>query len=109
VLLNDPSYVEAARAFAERVLRDGGSDFRQRLDFAFQRALSRPASEEEAAVLAELLNTHTAEYESNPTAAAALLNVGEHKVPAELTTPELAAWTSLTRTILNLHEVITRN
>jgi hypothetical protein len=109
VLLNDPSYVEAARAFAERVLREGGSEFRQRLDFAFQRALSRPASEEEAAVLAELLNTHTAEYESNPSAAAALLNVGEHKVPAELATPELAAWTSLTRTILNLHEVITRN
>jgi hypothetical protein len=109
VLLNDPIYVEAARAFAERILREGGSDFRQRLDFAFQWALSRPATNEEAEVLAELLSSQSAEYESNPTAAAALLNVGEHKPPADLTAAELAAWTSLTRTILNLHEVITRN
>jgi hypothetical protein len=109
VLLNDPIYVEAARAFAERILREGGSEFRQRLDFAFQWALSRPATNEEAEVLAELLSSQSAEYESNPTAAAALLNVGEHKPPADLTAAELAAWTSLTRTILNLHEVITRN
>jgi hypothetical protein len=109
VLLNDPSYVEAARAFAERILREGGSDFRQRLDFAFRWALSRPATNEEAELLAELLSSQSAEYESNPTAAAALLNVGEHKPPADLAAAELAAWTSLTRTILNLHEVITRN
>jgi hypothetical protein len=109
VLLNDPTYVEAARAFAQKVLREGGQDFRQRLDFAFQRALSRPASDEEAAVLEELFATQTAEYESNPAQALALLNVGAHPAPAELAAPELAAWTALTRTLLNLHEVITRN
>ena len=109
VLLNDPTYVEAARAFAEKVLREGGQNFRQRLDFAFQRALSRPASDEEAAVLEELFATQTAEYESNPAQALALLNVGAHPAPAELGAPELAAWTALTRTLLSLHEVITRN
>jgi hypothetical protein len=109
VLLNDPTYVEAARTFAEKVLREGGTDFRQRLDFAFQRALSRPANDEEAEVLQELLATQSAEYESNPAAAQALLSTGEHPVPSEVPPAELAAWTSLTRTILNLHEVITRN
>lgn len=109
VLLNDPSYVEAARAFAEKILREGGSAFRERIDFAFRRALARPASDEEASVLEELLATQTAEYAANPAAAQALLSVGEHQRPGEIPPPELAAWTNLTRTLLNLHEVITRN
>ena len=60
-------------------------------------------------MLEELFATQTAEYESNPAQALALLNVGAHPAPAELGAPELAAWTALTRTLLNLHEVITRN
>jgi hypothetical protein len=108
VLLNDPSYVEAARAFAEQILRQSGSN-RDRLDFAFRRALSRPIQDDEAVVLEELLNTHMAEYQADAAAAAALMTVGEKPMPADLPTPELSAWTSVARTILNLHEVITRN
>lgn len=108
VLLNDPSYVEAARAFAEQILRHDGST-RDRLNFAFRRAVSRSIQDDEATVLEELLNAHLAEYEANATAAAELLTVGAKQAPADLPTPELAAWTSVARTILNLHEVITRN
>ncbi len=109
VLLNDPSYVEAARAFAETVLGQGGIQQNDRLNFAFRRAVSRSPTEEELAVLKQLLNAHTAEYEANPAAAAELLSVGAKPVSDKYSLPELAAWTSVTRTILNLHEVITRN
>ncbi len=109
VLLNDPSYVEAARAFAEAILRDGGASTRDRLNFAFRRALSRPVSDQEAVVLEQLLNKHLAEYQASAAAAAEVLTVGAKPAPSDLPTPELAAWTSVARTILNLHETITRN
>ena len=109
VLLNDPSYIEAARAFAELIVRDGGATTSDRLGFAFRRAVSRPAAPDELAVLEQLLNSHLAEYDANPAAAAELLSVGAKPVPEDLAKPELAAWTSVARTILNLHEVITRN
>jgi len=108
VLLNDPSYVEAARAFAEMILRHEGST-RDRLDLAFRRALSRPILDEEATVLEELLNDHVAEYTASAATAAELLKVGEKPAAGDLPTPEMAAWTSVARTILNLHETITRN
>ncbi len=109
VLLNDPSYVEAAHAFAEMIVREGGTTTAERLAFAFRRAVSRPATEEELAVLEQLLTSHLAEYEANPAAAAEVLSVGAKPVAEDLPKPELAAWTSVARTILNLHEVITRN
>lgn len=109
VLLNDPSYVEAARAFAELILRGGGTTTRDRLSFAFRRAVSRAATDEELAVLEQLLNSHLAEYTANPAAVTEVLSVGAKPAPDDLSKPELAAWTSVARTILNLHEVITRN
>ncbi len=108
VLLNDPSYVEAARAFAESLLRNGGDD-QQMIELAFRRALSRPATEDEIAILLELVRTHLAEYEENPATALDVLKVGQNPLPADLPPTKLAAWTSVTRTILNLHEMFTRN
>jgi hypothetical protein len=109
VLLNDPSYVEAARALAEIVLQQSGPSPRQRLDFAFGRALSRPATDAESAVLEALLRNNLAQYTNNPQAAAALLHIGARKPAADLDAALLSAWTNVCRAILNLHEVITRN
>ncbi|MFM9962085.1 MAG: PSD1 and planctomycete cytochrome C domain-containing protein [Planctomycetaceae bacterium] len=109
VLLNDPSYVEASRAFAENILRSGGSTTREKLDWAFRRAVSRPIKPAEAEVLERLLQAHLDEYKSDATAAGELLSVGAKPAPTDLDKPELAAWTSIARTILNLHETITRN
>ena len=109
VLLNDPSYVEAARAFAELIVRHGGSTPRDRLNFAFRRAVSRDIKPAEAEVLERLLQAHLDEYKSDAAAANELLSVGARPVPVDLDKPELAAWTSIARTVLNLHEVITRN
>lgn len=109
VLLNDPSYVEASRAFAENILRSGGSNTRDKLDWAFRQAVSRPIKPAEAEVLERLLQTHLDEYKSDAAAANELLTVGAKPTPADLDKSELAAWTSIARTILNLHETITRN
>src|SRR5262249_1840125 len=108
VLLNDPTYVEAARTFAERVLREGGQSVTERLNYAYRLALSRDIKPEEAKVLTALFEKHLNEYRADQTAAQRYLSTGDRRVRKQMDLAELAAWTSVTRTILNLHEVITR-
>lgn len=108
VLLNDPTYVEAARAFAELTIREGGSTAADRIDFAFRRAVSRPARAREIEILERLIESARAEYAAKPEMAAELGKVGERPLPADIDAPTLAAWTAVTRAILNLHETITR-
>jgi hypothetical protein len=109
VLLNAPEFVEAARVFAERVLTDGGTTTDVRLDFAFKLALSRPAKAAEKETLTELLNKHREQYAKDAKAADEVLKAGAKPANAKLDKAELAAWTSVTRTILNLHAAVTRN
>ena len=108
VLLNDPSYVEAARVFAELILREGGASTADRLQFAFRRAVSRAATSDELNVLQQLLEAQQLHYKNNAADAQDVLTVGAHPAAESLDTVELAAWTSVARTLLNLHEVITR-
>jgi len=108
-LLNDPSYVEAARAFAQRALTEGGSETDSRLKWAFLHALSRHPSPRELAPLKALLESHAEEFSNDKKAATALLQTGLSQPPAGLDPSELAAWTSVARAILNLNEAITRN
>jgi hypothetical protein len=107
VLLNDPIYVEAARAFAERAVKAAESDA-DRLDWMFREAVSRPIKPAERDVLAELLAKHRTEYKADSKAAESFLKVGAKPAPAG-DAAELAAWTSVARAVLNLHAVITRN
>jgi hypothetical protein len=109
VLLNDPTYVEAARAFAERILREGGSSNDDRLRWAFGQCLSREPKPEEMRILSSLLDKHTSEYHADPEAARKLVSIGQRPVPNALDLAELAAWTSVARVLLNLHETITRS
>jgi hypothetical protein len=114
VLLNDPTQVEAARAFAERIaaLKIEGTEGDQdvaRIDAAFRRALSRPALPSELRILVDLYRKHLAAYRADPEAARELLKVGQRVSPAEADPAELAAWTSVARAVLNLHETITRS
>jgi hypothetical protein len=108
-LLNDPTYVEAARVFAERILKEGGPDLASRLQFAWRMALCRPAKPEEIAVLSTLYEKHKNEYAGDKKDADALAAAGEAPRAKDVDPAELAAWTSVSRTILNLHETITRN
>ena len=108
VLLNDPTYVEAARSFAARIMREGGGTPLPQVIWAFQQALGRQPRVDEIQVCFQLLKKHLAAYSDDPAAAAQLVKTGTSPVPAEVNVVELAAWTNLARMILNLHETITR-
>jgi hypothetical protein len=109
VLLNDPSYVEAARNFATRILHEAPKDTRGRIAWAWQQALARPATPEELQTLTQLFEKQLAEFTADPDAARAFVAVGMNPPPKNLSAAELAAWTDIARAILNLHETITRS
>ncbi|TWT32798.1 Planctomycete cytochrome C [Blastopirellula retiformator] len=109
VLLNDPTFVEAARAFATRILTEGPNEDAQRINFAFRLALSRDAQPLEQEVLTKVLADNRNIYQADPKAAAELLNVGLQPTDKQADAAELAAWTQVARVILNLDETLTRN
>ncbi len=109
VLMNDPIFVEAARVFAARILRQGGHTFDTRLAFAYQTALARPPDPREVAILRRLYQEQRARYAADRQGAAELISTGESPVARDLDVVELAAWTSVARALLNLHETITRS
>ncbi|MBL9179216.1 MAG: DUF1553 domain-containing protein [Verrucomicrobiaceae bacterium] len=108
VLLNDPTYVEAARAFAARIIQSEG-DSAKRITWAFQQALQRQPTAEEAKTLSSLFTKHLTDYQKDPAAAEVLLKTGATPVGANLNQPELAAWTHVARVLMNIHETITRS
>ncbi len=108
VLLNDPTYVEAARAFAARILKEGGGSPEERLDWAFQEALQRKPRAEEVKTLMTVLDKNRSIYQADAPAAEAVLKSGQAPVPAPIDKVELAAWMHVARVLLNLHESITR-
>jgi hypothetical protein len=109
VLMNDPTYVEAARVFAEHILRDGGQSTPDRLRWAFARTLSRNPNPQELSLLQNLFEKHQKEFAADRPAAEKLIASGEAPVAKDVNPVELAAWTSVSRALLNLHETITRN
>jgi hypothetical protein len=109
VLLNDPTYVEAARAFAIRILSECQGTPEQRFNWAWQRVLQRNPRGEEATIASELLTGHLAAYRADPESAKTLLKTGFAPTPEGLDAAELAAWTHVARVLLNLHETITRS
>jgi len=107
-LLNDPTYVEAARVFAEKALRCGGTTAAERIHWSFQQALERDPSNYEKEKLSALCRKETERYKGDLEAAKQLIAVGEMPVPKDLNPAELAAWTSVARVIFNLNETIVR-
>jgi hypothetical protein len=105
-LLNDPSFVEAARVWASRLLPATNNDA-ERIRLAFSESLTRPPTPEELRGLLDFLNAARKAYTERPDDIPRLLAIG-HSPPPNDASPELAAWTSLCRVILNLHETITR-
>lgn len=106
-LLNDPTYIEASRVLGERLLASS-SDDSVRLDHAFRLVLARAPKPEETAILLRLLARQRRYFEQFETAANQLLHIGEHQIPAGLPPAELAAWTVVASTLLNLDETITK-
>ena len=108
VLLNDPTYVEAARALAVRMVREGGGSIDDRIQFAFREALSREPTAKESQLLRGLYEKHKPQYAADAEAAKQFLSIGLYQTPQDIDASDLAALTSVARTVLNLHENITR-
>jgi len=105
VTLNDPQFVEAARALADRAWEIGGATDDARIDFIARRLLARPLAPEEVAVVKRSLADLQAFYAGHPEEAKALLAVGDSK-PRHADAGQLAAWTMLTNELFNLDEVL---
>jgi Protein of unknown function (DUF1553) len=106
-LLNDPEFVEAARVWAGHLLLKKCANDGERIALAFEQALCRPPTPEESQNLAAFVTRMREEYRGRPQDAAKLLQVGlAGEPPGDVV--EQAAWASLCRVILNLHETITR-
>ena len=107
VLLNDPTYTEASRILAERILSSVPTDA-ARLDGVFIRLLSRRPSRLESKRFTDLLEKQRKHFKVDTKAAAALVVVGEHRRMTDLPAPEVAAWTVVILSVMNLDEAITR-
>jgi hypothetical protein len=107
ILLNDPTYLEAARMLANSVLLTKASD-EERMVEIFRRILSRNPEPPESTLLLDLLQRQRDHFQSDPAAADKLLLIGASRHDDSLTPTELAAWTMTAHTILNLDEAITR-
>ncbi|HVU86769.1 MAG TPA: PSD1 and planctomycete cytochrome C domain-containing protein [Pirellulales bacterium] len=109
VLLNDPTYVEASRKLAERVMTEAPQSPDERIAFAFRLATARRPSEAEIGVLRRVYEEQLAAYRAHPEAAQKLLAVGEAPRNDKLDAAELAAWTMVASMILNLDETVTKS
>jgi hypothetical protein len=107
-LMNDPTYVEAARALAQRALLEGGKDDKSRVVYAFRLATARTPTGKEVGVLRELLNGRLAAFARDRRSAVKLVDVGESRRDSRLDPVQLAAWTTVASAILNLDETITK-
>lgn len=107
-LLNDVTYVEAARGLATRMMREGGTMPDERLQWAFQVVLARVPGATEQAVLLSRYRQVLEYYKQHRKEATKLISVGESTVPKEVDDAQLAAYTVLASLLLNLDETVMR-
>ena len=107
-LLNDTTYVEAARVLGEHIVRHGGTNFDTRINWVFDHALERQPRKDELKLLKKLYDGQLEYYKADPGEARKLLSSGQTPAPKEVKVEDVAAWTAISRVILNLHESITR-
>lgn len=109
VLLNDPTFVEAARHLAQRMAKAGEGDVAATVAHGFELVTARLPTEQEAAILTAEFEKQRASYAADPAAADALLSTGESPRDSSLDRVTQAAWTNVALVILNLDEAVTRN
>lgn len=102
VTMNDPAFVEMSQAFAARILKEGGANMEDRLQFALQSALARPADRRQMDIIRELLDSELKHYSDVPGEADNILGGFKEWIPAGVSTAEAAAWMIIANVILNL-------
>ena len=110
-VLNEPLFLESARALAARALVDGGATDGQRLEYAFRRCVARKPSSREMSELLAFLNKETQRFGERKLDPWDLLGGNpalEPLLPRGMTPARVAGWTALARVLLSLDETITR-
>ena len=107
-LLNEITYVEAARALAQKMLTEGGATATARITYGFQRATGRAPDNSELKLLNSGLEKRLARFKADPDATKKLLSIGASQTNDKLDAAELAAYTMTANVLLNLDEVVTR-
>ena len=108
-LMNDPTYVEAARKLAERAMTEGGATAEERIAYVYRIVLARSPRPQELAVLRNVFDQEWSGYRRNAEGALKLICVGESARNEKLDASEHAAWTMVCSAILNLDETVTKN
>lgn len=108
ILMNDPTYVEASRKLAERLLREAEPSVEARIALAFRLTTARLPTPQEVAVLQRVYNAQRQRFAGDRQAALKLLTTGESPWDERFDPIELAAWTMAASVVLNLDEVVTR-
>ena len=107
VLLNDPTFIEAARRLAERILSSDATSRRERINYAFDLVLSRRPDQYEMATCEQLLASSMNDFDMESVKKALAIGISDSS--KHLDEQDIVVWMSLTRTLLNLDEAITRN
>ncbi len=105
VLMNDPQFVEASRALAERIQKEGGATFESQAQYAFRLLCSRKPTTKEMQLLTGQFQRSLTKYRRDPAAADALLQIGEHPFDESLSKIETAALTVVANTLMNFDEM----
>ena len=107
-LMNDPTYVEAARFLAQRMIREGGETSESRIRHGFRLVTARAARPAEIEILVASLQRMEQDFQQDSAAAAGLLKVGATTADTAIPPGQLAAYTTVAMTILNLDETVTK-
>jgi hypothetical protein len=107
-LMNNITYVEAARGLAERMMKEGGSTPEQRIAYAYRLATSESPQPDAQTVLLDSFNQQLDHYRADRQAALQLVSVGESKRDEALDVTELASYTIMASLILNLDKTISK-
>jgi hypothetical protein len=107
-LMNDPTYVEASRFLAQRMISEGGDTVESRISHGFRLLLAREPDGRERKILVTAFERALRDFNADPTAATQLLEIGETKNSKTFSAPEHAAFATVASTIMNLDEAITK-
>ncbi|MEZ6063807.1 MAG: PSD1 and planctomycete cytochrome C domain-containing protein [Planctomycetaceae bacterium] len=108
LMMNDPQYVECARALAEKTLREAGTSDTDRASWMLRHCVLRTPLESEAASLVDDFHAYQTDFKADPEAARKLINIGAIPPSAEFSATDLAAWTMVANLILNLDEIVSK-
>ena len=108
VTLNDEQFVEASRAFAQRIIKSPAKNFEDRVDWAFEMATGHPADKLRKEVLKDAYHFQKENFTKEPARADELLKIGESIRDTNIDSKEHASWTILASMILNLDETLNR-